>query len=56
MKLTDVMGGARLEIFAEIGLVIFAAAFVVVLVTTWLRSNREAFARAGRIPLEDEER
>jgi cbb3-type cytochrome oxidase subunit 3 len=56
MKLSDVMGGAGLEIFAEIGLVIFAAAYVVVLVTTWLRANREAFARAGRIPLDDEER
>lgn len=56
MKLSDVMGSARLEIFAEIGLVIFALAFVVVLVTTWHRANRDAFARAGRLPLDDGER
>ncbi|HKZ05562.1 MAG TPA: hypothetical protein VJU81_08840 [Methylomirabilota bacterium] len=56
MKLSDVMAGARLEVFAEIGLVIFAMAFTVVLVTTWLRSNRDAFERARRIPLDDGER
>jgi cbb3-type cytochrome oxidase subunit 3 len=56
MKLSDVMGGARLEMFAEIGLVIFALAFVVVLVTTWHRVNRDAFERARRMPLDDGER
>ena len=54
MRLTDVMSGARLEVFAEIGLVIFAVAFVTVLVTTLLRRNQAAFERARHLPLDDE--
>jgi cbb3-type cytochrome oxidase subunit 3 len=56
MRLSDVMGGARLELFAEVGLVIFALAFATVLVTTFLRRNRAAFERARRMPLDDGER
>ena len=56
MRLGDVMSHARLEVFAEIGLVIFAVAFVAVLVTTLLRCNRTAFERASRLPLDDRER
>ena len=55
MKLGDVMSHAHLEIFAEIGLVIFAAAFAVVLVTTFLRRNQPAFERASRLPLDEAE-
>ena len=56
MKLGDVMGHAHLEIFAEIGLVIFAVAFATVLVTTLLRRNRAAFERASWLPLDEAER
>lgn len=56
MKLGDVMGAARLEVFAEIGLVLFAVAFATVLVTTCLRRNRVFFERARRLPLDDGER
>jgi cbb3-type cytochrome oxidase subunit 3 len=56
MRLGDVMSGARLEIFAEIGLVIFAVAFATVLVTTFLRRNQAAFEQARRLPLDETER
>jgi hypothetical protein len=56
VKLADVMGAARLEVFAEIGLVLFALAFATVLVTTCLRRNRPFFERARRLPLDDKER
>jgi hypothetical protein len=53
MKLSDVMSAMPFHVFAEIALVIAAAGFLVVLVTTFLRRNREPFARASLIPLED---
>ncbi len=54
MHLADVMSGARLEVFAQIGFALIAAAFVVVLVTTFSRRNRDAFERARRLPLDDD--
>jgi cbb3-type cytochrome oxidase subunit 3 len=54
MRLSDVMGAMRLEAYAEIGLVLALAAFVVVVATTLWPGNREAFERAGRLPLEDD--
>jgi cbb3-type cytochrome oxidase subunit 3 len=56
MKLSDVMSAARLEVFAEIGLVLFALAFLTVLVTTLLRRNQPSFERASRLPLDEAER
>ena len=56
MKLSDVRSGARLEMFAEIGLVIFAAAFAVILVTVLLRRNQALFERARSMPLDPEAR
>ena len=54
MRLVDVMSGARLEVFAEIGLVIFAVAFATVLVTTLLGRNQAPFERARRLPLDED--
>ena len=56
MKLGDVMSAARLEIFAEIGLVLFALAFLTVLATTLLPRNQPGFERASRIPLDEGDR
>lgn len=53
MKLGDVMGAAGLQIFAEIGLVLFLAIFVGVLIYTFSRRNRPVFDRARRAPLDD---
>jgi len=54
MSLTDVMSGFGLQLFAELGLVLFGGAFVAIVVTTFLRRNRETFERARFLPLEDE--
>jgi len=54
MSLTDVMGGFGLQLFAELGLVLFGGAFLAIVVTTFLRRNREHFERARLLPLEKE--
>ncbi len=48
------VGGMGLGFFAQAGLVIAAAGFLAVLVSVFLRGNREAFDRARRMPLEDD--
>lgn len=54
MSLGDVMGAAGLHWYAQVGMVLFMLAFGVVVTTTFLRRNQEAFERARRLPLEDE--
>jgi cbb3-type cytochrome oxidase subunit 3 len=54
MSLTDVMSGFGMHLFAEAGLVLFGAAFLAIVVTTFLRRNREHFERARFLPLEHE--
>jgi cbb3-type cytochrome oxidase subunit 3 len=54
MSLTDVMSGLGLQLFAELGLVLFGGAFLAVAVTTFLKRNREPFERARFLPLEKE--
>lgn len=51
MRLTDIMSNARLEIFAEIGLVMFALIFAGVLIYTFSRRNKASFERARQLPL-----
>jgi hypothetical protein len=53
MKLADVISAMQLHPYAEVALVIAAAGFITVLVTTFLERNREPFARASLIPFED---
>jgi hypothetical protein len=55
MKMSDVVSAMGNHVFAEIALVIAAAGFLTVIVTTLLRRNREPFERARLMPLMDEE-
>jgi cbb3-type cytochrome oxidase subunit 3 len=55
MRLSDVMGYARLELFAEIGLVIFGLIFLGVLVYTFSKRNRRQFEAARRMPLDHDQ-
>ncbi len=55
MSLGDVMGGAGLQLFAEVGLLLSAGAFLAVGVSTLLRRNRDAFERARHLPLEHDD-
>jgi len=53
MKLVDVMSAAHLEMYAEIGLVIFAVAFAAVVAHALYRGNKADFDRASRLPLDE---
>lgn len=48
----DVMQAAGLEVYAEIGIVIFVVAFALVLARVYLMKKSEANA-CGNIPLDD---
>jgi cbb3-type cytochrome oxidase subunit 3 len=47
------MSAAGLQVFAEIGLVLFVAIFCGVLVYTFANKNRATFDRARTAPLDD---
>jgi cbb3-type cytochrome oxidase subunit 3 len=51
MRLAEIMGAAGLQVFAEIGLVLFLAIFAGVLVYTFHKRNRAVFDRARLAPL-----
>ena len=53
MRLAEIMGMAGLQVFAEIGLVMFLLLFAGVLVSTFSRKNRAMFERAREAPLDD---
>jgi cbb3-type cytochrome oxidase subunit 3 len=53
MKLGEIMSAAGLQVFAEIGLVLFLAIFAGVLVYTFTKRNRATFDRARTAPLDD---
>jgi cbb3-type cytochrome oxidase subunit 3 len=50
---TDVMSGSGLAIFAEIALILFAAAFLAIVVWIWLPRNKSMWDKASRMPLDD---
>ena len=54
MSLTDVMSGFALQVFPEVGFVLFGTAFLAVAVSLLLGRNRSHFERAQALPLEDE--
>jgi len=53
MRLSEIMSAAGLQVFAEIGLVMFVAIFAGVVVYTFRRKNRATFDRARTAPLSD---
>jgi cbb3-type cytochrome oxidase subunit 3 len=53
LRLAEIMSGAGLQVFAEIGLVLFVAIFGGVLVYTFAGKNRTTFDRARTAPLHD---
>jgi hypothetical protein len=54
MSLTDVMSAFALQVFPEVGFVLFGAAFLVVAATMLLRRNRAYFERGRFLPLEED--
>lgn len=53
MSLTDLMSGMDLDLFPQIGLLIFVAAFVAVLVHTLCRPRAEV-RKLAELPIADE--
>jgi cbb3-type cytochrome oxidase subunit 3 len=51
--LGEIMSAAGLQVFAEIGLVMFLTMFAGVVVYTFTKRNRETFERARTAPLDD---
>lgn len=54
MKLSDVMSAADLAIYAEVGLILFLAAFVGVVIRVLWPGRQSDYDKALMIPLSDE--
>jgi cbb3-type cytochrome oxidase subunit 3 len=54
MSLTDIMSGAGLSHYAEVGLVLFMFAFVVIILWTFRPSKKASYDKAAQMPLDDE--
>ncbi len=52
MRLADIMSGAGLSGYAQIALIMFFIAFVVIAVWIFLPSRRAAMDAASRLPLD----
>lgn len=54
MSLTEIMSAAGLSRYAEVALVLFMCAFVVLVWRIYLPSRRRGLERAARLPLDDD--
>lgn len=55
MRLTDIMSAMHLGTYAEVGLVLFMAAFCAITVNAFRRGNARAWERARHLPLDVED-
>ena len=54
MSLTDIMSGAGLSRYAEVGLILFFIAFLVIIWRIYRPSKKSQYDKAARMPLDDE--
>ena len=54
MKLSDIMGAAGLSVYAEIAMLLFLAAFIVIVFKLFSRRRQSTYDAASRMPLDDE--
>ena len=54
MHLTDVMSHAGLAGYAEVAMVLFLLAFLVIVIATFRPSNKKEMDAASRLPFEDD--
>jgi cbb3-type cytochrome oxidase subunit 3 len=54
MSLTEIMSAAGLSRYAEVALVLFIIAFVLVVARIMLPGQRRTWERAARLPLDDD--
>ena len=55
MSLTEIMSAAGLSRYAEVGLVLFLIAFVLVIARITIPGERRSWERAARLPLDDDQ-
>ena len=53
MRLSDIMSNAGLSTYAEVALVIFLVAFLLITLSVFAPSRRQEFDEASRMPLDD---
>jgi len=53
MKLSDIMSGAGLQIYAQIALILFFGVFIAVTIYTYAPSRRRVLRDASMLPLDD---
>ena len=54
MKLSDIMSAAGLSAYAEIAMILFIAAFIVIVILTFAPGRQKTYDAASRMPLDDE--
>lgn len=54
MSLTDIMSGAGLSRYAEVGLVLFMLAFLLIIWRIFRPSKKSSYDKAAQMPLDDE--
>ncbi|MHB8838746.1 MAG: cbb3-type cytochrome oxidase subunit 3 [Gemmatimonadaceae bacterium] len=54
MRLSDIMGAAGLSGYAEVALILFLAAFVVIMIAIFAPGRKRTYDAASRMPLDDE--
>jgi cbb3-type cytochrome oxidase subunit 3 len=54
MHLVDIMSHAGLAGYAELAMILFMLAFLVIVIATFRPSNRKAMDAASRLPFEDD--
>jgi cbb3-type cytochrome oxidase subunit 3 len=53
VSLTDLMSNSGLAFYAEVAMILFLAAFLVIAVRIFLPSRRAEMEAAGRLPFDD---
>ncbi|MBI2406929.1 MAG: cbb3-type cytochrome c oxidase subunit 3 [Gemmatimonadetes bacterium] len=54
MRLSDIMGAANLSVYAELAMILFLAAFVVIMIAIFAPGRKHTYDAASRMPLDDE--
>ena len=54
MRLSDIMGAANLSVYAEIAMILFIGAFIVIVIALFAPGRQKTYDAASRMPLDDE--
>lgn len=54
MRLSDIMSAANLSAYAEVAMILFIVAFVVIVIAIFAPGRQRMYDAASRMPLDDE--